>query len=616
MSADFATSFLTYYIRSLGERTREEKSSTKFGFDWIIYNLALAEELIPCRLPFIRGGPDEISKTKTEPEFGVDLSFLSSDRRVLYIFVLKDEVLKGATWNANNFDFDLRNAASPNLDATEFQDVQEVRIVLAYNKDEDQTGIQYFENLAKTLGPTIRGTIPLTFERWNLTSITEKVKEKLLTPSLLPQRFFSLFSYISSQFADFRHGSDAWNQQLIPNWKRFLDDLLKGNVGERHIRLLPVALIILKEQGSKNPSFETGWIDLAEWSMLSMWEMFRITENQGVKQSIIEIWYGMYLPELHRFYRAHAIELATEHSLEIRGSGTYLDAVASAIVAQWHLARLGILAIGLAELGPDQPTEEEQKLQLRRLNEIADWLIGFMNANPSAMRPILDINHIEQFLIWRTLWQVGRLEDIYKWLFGLQRNLLVRRTKTAWLPFVEGGNSLDIVFEYLATTEKPPEFTDQSSLLLLCLLEMSFCLAPEKRDQLIVLYYKEIILGQDSHGNQLKDTVQIDLMGWAPPKDWSSRVLTKSLSDEGECQAVSFLRINGPVEEKVVTENIDKFVKQSREAQQFEFPDWLPVSVLALACLKHQTPLPSELWRLPIWGKLGASTTDILPELS
>lgn len=603
MSADFDTSFLTYYIRSLGERTREEKSSTKFGFDWIIYNLALADELIPCRLPFIRGGADEISKTKTEPEFGVDLSFISSDKKALYIFVLKDEVLKGATWNANNFDVDLRNAASPNLDAPEFKEVQEIHIILAYNKDEDQTGIQYFDNLTKNLGPTVRGNIPLSFARWNLTAITVKVKEKLLTPSLLPQRFFSLFSYISSQFADFRHGSDAWVQQLIPNWNRFLNDLLKDNIGERHIRLLPVALIILKEQGQKNPSFETGWLDLAEWAMLAIWEVFRTTDNKGIKQAIIEIWFGMYLPELNRFYRAHTKELTTEHSLEIRGSGTYLDPVASAVVAQWHIARMGILAVGLAEFGAEPSSEEEQNAHLRMLNEIADWLIGFMNANPSTMRPILDINHIEQFLIWRTLWQVGRIEDIYKWLFNLQRNLLVRRAKTAWLPFVDGGNSLEIVFEYLTTTEKPPEFTDQSSLLLLCLLEIAFCLESDKRDKLIALYYKQIILAQDSSGNQLKDCEPIDLMGWAPPNDWSSRVLTKSLSDEGESQTFSVFNVQGALDAKTIVENLDRFVKQSREAQKFEFPDWLPASVLVLACLKHQTPLPPELWRLPIWGE-------------
>src|SRR5947208_1211887 len=98
VSTDVTTSFLTYYVRSLAERTRVEKTGTKFGFDWIIYGLGLAEGLIPVRLPFFRSGPNEISKTKTEVEFGIDLAFLSGDGAVLTVFVLKDEVLTNASW--------------------------------------------------------------------------------------------------------------------------------------------------------------------------------------------------------------------------------------------------------------------------------------------------------------------------------------------------------------------------------------------------------------------------------------------------------------------------------------------------------------------------------------
>src|SRR4051812_17554851 len=109
---DLITSFLTYYIRSLGERTRVEKSSTKFGFDWIIYNLCLADDLVAKRLPFLRAGAGETSQPKSEAEFGIDLAFLSRDKKTLSIFVLKDEELKNRTWGQNSFDIDLRNAAA------------------------------------------------------------------------------------------------------------------------------------------------------------------------------------------------------------------------------------------------------------------------------------------------------------------------------------------------------------------------------------------------------------------------------------------------------------------------------------------------------------------------
>ena len=81
------------------ERTRVEKTGTKNGFDWIIMNLALAQNWIPARLP---AGPTETSRTKTETEFGVDFAFLSQAGRRLTIFVLKDEVLTYANWTVES----------------------------------------------------------------------------------------------------------------------------------------------------------------------------------------------------------------------------------------------------------------------------------------------------------------------------------------------------------------------------------------------------------------------------------------------------------------------------------------------------------------------------------
>ena len=609
MSNDLTTSFLIYYVRSLAERTRVEKTSTKFGFDWIIYNLALADNLVAHRLPFFRAGEGEISKTKTEPEFGIDFSFLSTDRTALTIFVLKDEPLCNSTWHKNDFDSDLWKAAAPDLTPLEFREVKTVRVVLAYNKDEDQTGIQLFENLSAKLGTKVGDNVNLSFERWNLTTITQQVKDKLLTPSLLPQSYFSHFSYICSQFGDFRHGSDEWVKQLIPNWRRFLAELLKDSADERSVRLLPVALIILREHGRANPSVETGWIDLVEWGILAVWKVLRATKNEAVKSAIFQMFLSFYLVELERFYSAHASELSTEHSLEIRGSGSHLDTVAAAVVAHWHIARLGILALGYGEfLG--RTTEKERQERAAALQLVANWLVGLLNANPSTKRPLLDIHHIEVFLVWRALWQVGRKEDIYRWLAELEHRLLVRRAGIASLPMMEGRNSLNLVFEYVATNQKPPEFCDQSSVLLLCILELCFSLEPEKRDQLIAMYYRQIIRGIDPKGETIKDSKPIDLMGWSPPSDWSDLVLSKTLADEGESQTIETFPAPPEFDGHAVADKIKAFVQQSRAARKFEFPEELPASVLVLACLKHGSPLPPEVWRLPIFGKAAQADTQ------
>src|SRR6185369_8088735 len=138
-------------------------------------------------------------------------------------------------------------------------------------------------------------------------------------------------------------------------------------------------------------------------------------------------------------YEAHNRELATEHSLAVNRPSSYSHAVVAAVTAFWHIARLGILALSFSE--PLRPkSDPEQKQKTDAMQKVANWLASLMNANPAALRPLLDLHHIELFLTWRTFWQLGRQEDIYKWLHGLRNCLLVRRAGTIPLPFIEGGN--------------------------------------------------------------------------------------------------------------------------------------------------------------------------------
>ena len=66
ISGDYFKIFLINYICSLLERTRVEKSTIKLGFDWLIYQIALANNWLPVRLPFFRQAGDVTPKTKTE----------------------------------------------------------------------------------------------------------------------------------------------------------------------------------------------------------------------------------------------------------------------------------------------------------------------------------------------------------------------------------------------------------------------------------------------------------------------------------------------------------------------------------------------------------------------
>lgn len=165
------------------------------------------------------------------------------------------------------------------------------------------------------------------------------------------------------------------------------------------------------------------------------------------------------------------------------------------------------------------------------------------------------------------------------------------------IPFLEGRNSLDLVLEFVATTEKPAEFCDESSLLVLTLIEFCFGLEPTKRNELIASFYRHLVLGIDVAGKQLENYPPLELMGWTPPNGWVGQVLVKSLASEGECQSIGVLEIDTDADSSVIADEINTFIAEIRSSRPTELPAELPASVIILACLKHRSPLPPEFWR-------------------
>lgn len=585
--------FLTNYVMSLAERTRIEKNNIKIGFDWIIYNLALVSNWTPVRLPFFRQPEASAAKTKTEAEFGIDFSFLLPDRDALLIFVLKDEELNNQNWTKHNFDSDLRMASAPDLSSKELSLLKEVKIILAYNKDENKTGIDLFNCLTASLGTKIGDGISLSFERWNLTKIIEEVKENLISPDLLPQYLSSLFSYICSQAADFNFGSMEWENQLIPNWKNFIKIILNEPIEERKLRLIPVSLLILYQYKKNTPDSYPGWIDLIEWAMLPLWECYRSISDKKLKTIIIEIWLQLYVAELERYFIEIAPVLTTEHGLHNK-KAPGLTPINDAHIAYWHIGRLGILTLAPQDFFVADDDKEGKSSIANLVNRTVEWLARCLRMNPSTMRPLIDLNHIELFLIWLILWQAGREGEIYEWLSDLESRLLVRRIGNANLPFIEGRNRMDLVAEYAATSIKPPEYTDNSSYLLLMILELCFSLEDKYRDELLNRYYKRIVRGIGDDNNPLAN-FEIDLIGWSPPDDWAKRILKEQVTDGIAITTGNFERVakaDDPLSKK-----IEEFIMQSREKFPFKRPCDIPLTVYILACIKHRSPLPPEFWR-------------------
>ena len=580
-----STTFLSNYLTSLLERTRKEKNGLKIGFDWVIYNLAVTKNWTPVRLPFFRSPPPEIPKTKSEAEFGIDFAFLCEKGEELVIFVLKDEALTNINWSRHNFDADLRMASTVDLQRMGLDSIEKISIILVYNKDEDGTGIQLFKQTTNSIGNTRGDGIELTFERWNLTKLTEEVKGNLLTPDLIPQHLSSALQYICLQVGDFDFGSVEWKNQLVPQWKYFLRKVLECPIDERKLRLVPVSLMIINEYRKNTPNSYPGWIDLIEWAVLALWNVYCDLQTENLKSIVSDVWIKFYVEELEQYFTEIQDALTTEHGLTGQGNPSgRLGAILDAYIAYWHLGRLGILNCTFI----DAQEQQNRKVLCRNTKR----LIRCLQSNPGALRPLLDIHHVELFLMWRILWQSGCQDEIYNWLGALENRLLTRKVRISGIPFIEARSRMDLVAEFAATSKRPTEFVDGSSYLLLMVLELCFSLKESQRDELLERYFTQVVKGVDENA--------IALLGWAPPDDWDKRILHEKVVDGTAIPTANFS--SDPSDERPLAKKIRDFVRQCRKKFPSKEVFEVPQTALILSCIKHQSPLPPEFWRAIIFG--------------
>lgn len=593
MTPDLNKAFVTTYLLNLKERTRHEQSGIKWGIDWVIYNLGQALYGKPVRLPFTRQAEGGV-KSKNEAEFGIDLAFLSADAQTLTIFVLKDEPLTNATWVANGFHEDLSKAITPDLSAAGMEGVTAVLVILAYNKDEHANGVTLFERFVGVAGPKLADRATLSFARWNLSDLVDLTLRHLLTPALLPQQFFGQLNYLCSQIADFAHGSDEWDKQLVPGWKRFVADVLGLEPVPRGISLLPVSLIILRQHGGANDTLETGWIDLIEIAAIAMWRKVVESADENLRLQVAQFWEVFYLNELERFYRGHIQALGTQHAIDQVAHGSIVGAVSAGMIAQWHIARIGILSRGRAETLP-QGTSEEKRRKQQALQEIANWLVALINANDSCQRPILDIHHIQLAAMINTMSNAGRLEDFSQVLSSLAQGLFLRRIEKGEIPFLDGHNSLENFFEQVATGTDEKLINTISSYYVLMLLEVTCLFSQKFQDEFLNVFHRRLVLGAMDQGPIGKLT-PLHLMSWLPPDDWAKQVLGGYVQD-GETVSLGPLSDNPDATPAEIREELTKLVEAMREARKFQDNERVPLSVLVLASLRHQSPLPPEIWR-------------------
>jgi len=161
-----------------------------FGFDYLIEQLGTAEGWILHRAPsHVPATSSDLPQPKKEEEHGVDYAFLTQDRRQLIIFVLKDEKLTYKNFDAAPVPHRSRSSCRARPEGAELSSVTSVRVILAYNKGEEEEGVEECNRWVAKLGTKVGDSVALTFERWNLDRIVDELQAKVFTPALLPPNF-------------------------------------------------------------------------------------------------------------------------------------------------------------------------------------------------------------------------------------------------------------------------------------------------------------------------------------------------------------------------------------------------------------------------------------------
>ena len=341
--------YITNYLLSLSERSyRTNKGDFQIGFDWIIYQYGLFKKWQPIRYPFHIERKGQMITHKTEAEFGIDFSFYDKRSRTVIVFLLKADKLTYNNWTQKDFDSDLRRAINPDLENIEidFEKIEKYKIITAYNKNDDKKGIECYENSIKSAPKKIYDKIDLEFERWNIDRLVQEVTENLLSADILPNNLSGLFSYISLQVSDFEYGTKEWENQLIPNWKNFLNQIFVKGIDERKLNLVPFSLIILNNELKNCTSSIIGWYDLIEYAVLKLWDLFP-SLNKKLQKIVVLIWGDFYINELVLYFETYHKLLTTPYGINCKTPFMSLNAISSSFTAYWHLGRLGILYLNM-----------------------------------------------------------------------------------------------------------------------------------------------------------------------------------------------------------------------------------------------------------------------------
>lgn len=564
--------------------------------DWVIANIGIAKGWSVLRLPFIRREDGKIKQKKAEPEFGIDLSFFVDDeKRELVIIVLKDEKLTSTTWKSHRIQNDLNDAKDVLLDRRPYATVEKLTLVLAYNKDENAAGLTSYDNFVGSnpvnLSRGLRNPVEISHERWNLERICEEIEANVFTADILPRQFSGGLHYLCSQIKDFSFGTTQWEQITQPTWRQLLKSIMGIENTDRALLTLNFCLSLIKREfdlKSSSSRISPGYIDLYEIALLAAAARCK-GKVAMYHQTRVE-----YFTVLHDYFSENVAVLKCPDAFD-QASFLGLTAVRSAHLAFWNIGRLCLFIHLMIELRAELSNQELESVFQVEIDSWIDLLNLTCVNNDAIFRPLIDLHHIELYLIWSAFLHKSKIPYIRTWLRKLTEFLAVRRNlNQIWkLPFIESYNRMDLVAEFAVTQQRPIGFTDQTSYLVMMLIELGSVLPPEQHREIVTDIVSSIVMPSSRKKAKRETEEQLKLVSWTPPANWATEILSGGMGREGTLRVVGCY---GDTAEEIADELIDTVRNAQLQGDTPSVFGESPVMQI-LASIRFQSPLPPYFWR-------------------
>lgn len=155
--------------------------------------------------------------------------------------------------------------------------------------------------------------------------------------------------------------------------------------------------------------------------MVKLWNIYLNLPNVNLKGIVWSIWMSFYIAELETFLNTNKDIFLTEHGFNSKkNSFGYIVPIADSYIAYWYIARIGIYSLATQDFLLNSKFEDKNERIDKLLELIYNWVKTCIRANPAVLRPLVDINHIELFLIWLALYQHNDTNEINRWLLEMR----------------------------------------------------------------------------------------------------------------------------------------------------------------------------------------------------